>query len=198
MGYEQEAAGCGIFSGRSAPSGYLSQEGVCVSIIGMAAAGKTTLGREMAKLLDWPFVDTDHLIESAYGVRLQTIADALSKDDFLDMEAAMIKSLRLRRCVVSTGGSVVYRPEAVASLASMGPLLYINVPLSTILERIARKPDRGLAIAAGQTIDDLYNERRLLYEAAATITINGGEEPAQAYARHAVDLLLGRRSPLEG
>jgi shikimate kinase len=86
---------------------------------------------------------------------------------------------------------VVYRQEAIIHLLSLGPLLYINVPLPIILERIARKPDRGLAIAEGQTIEDLYNERRLLYEAAATVTVHGGEEPVNSYARQAMTLLLG-------
>ncbi len=164
-------------------------ESGCISIVGMAAAGKSALGRELSRLFSWAHVDSDSIIEAMYGARLQKVADALSKDEFLDLESMAVRSLRLSRCVISTGGSVVYREDAVEYLKSLGPILYIDVPLPIILERIARKPDRGLAIAPGQTIEDLYEERRLLYEKAATYTIKGGEEPVGHYALEAARLL---------
>jgi shikimate kinase len=70
----------------------------------------------------------------------------------------------------------------VAHLKYFGPVIHIAVSLPIILERIARKPERGLAINPGQTIEDLYHERTKLYEAAADFTIEGGHEPAQSYA----------------
>lgn len=164
-------------------------ENLCISIIGMAAAGKSTLGRELSKLLGWAHVDSDHLMEAAYGTRLQNVADSMTKEEFLDLEEHFVSRIRLKRCVISTGGSVVYRAKAVEHLASLGPLLYIAVPLPIVLERIARKPDRGLAIAPGQTIEDLYHERRLLYEAAATHTIEGGEDHPSVYARKALEII---------
>ncbi len=162
--------------GKVAPDG-------CITFIGMAASGKSSHGRELAKLLDWAHVDTDHLIEAMYGARLQNVADALSKEEFLDMESSVIRHINLKRCVLSTGGSVVYRHEAMLFLAALGPIIHLAVPLPIILERIARKPDRGLAIAPGQTIEDLYNERRLLYEKYATHTIRAGESPVAEYVR---------------
>ncbi|MDR2488547.1 MAG: shikimate kinase [Desulfovibrio sp.] len=154
----------------------------CVSIIGMAAAGKTTIGRELSTLLGWPQVDTDHLIESTYGANLQSIAVSMSKDAFLDLEGAVISGINLRRAVVSTGGSAVYRQTAMQKLHSLGPVIYISVPLPVIMERIARKPDRGMAMAPGQTVEDLYNERTKLYEAAADFIVKGGNSPAEEYA----------------
>jgi shikimate kinase len=154
----------------------------CISIIGMAAAGKTTIGRELAVLLDCPQLDTDHLIEATYGARLQAICSVLSKDAFLDIEALVIASLRINRTIISTGGSAVYRAESMAHLRALGPIIYISVPLSIIQERIRRKPDRGLAINPGQTVEDLFLERQRLYEAFATHTIEGGEAPPRVYA----------------
>jgi shikimate kinase len=155
----------------------------------MAAAGKSTLSRELARLLDWIAVDSDHLIEAAYGAKLQIVVDALSKENFYDVEAAVIKRIRMQRCVIATGGSAVYRPEAVEHLLSLGPIIHIDVPLEVIKTRIARKPDRGLVIAPGQTIDSLFDERHKLYEKYATITVKGGEEPSESYAREALVLL---------
>lgn len=154
----------------------------CISIVGMAAAGKTTIGRELSALIDWPQLDADHVIESTYGACLQDIADSMDKESFLDLEGQIISGLRLCRCIVSTGGSAVYRPSTIAYLKSRGPVVYIAVPLPVILERIARKPERGLAINPGQSIEDLYNERVRLYEAAADFTVTGGQAPAAHYA----------------
>lgn len=161
----------------------------CISIIGMAAAGKSTIGRELARLIDWPHVDTDHIIESVYGVRLQQIADRMDKERFLDLEDNIVSRINLKRILISTGGSVVYRDPAMLHLASLGPVIYIEVPLPIILERIARKPERGLAINPGQTIEDLYNERRVLYEKYSTFKITGGAEPATLYARNIAEWL---------
>lgn len=170
-------------------------ETICISIVGMAAAGKTRMGAEISRILGWTHVDADHLIEAAYGARLQEVTDAMSKEEFLDLEATVIKGIRLQRAILSTGGSVVYRAEAVEHLKTLGPVLYLDVPLPIILERIARKPDRGLAIAPGQTIEDLFNERRALYRQAAQVTVRGGDGPPPVYAAEAVRLLeayLGR------
>jgi shikimate kinase len=156
--------------------------GASLVIIGMAAAGKTTIGRELASLLDMPQLDTDHIIEAHYGTDLHTISKGMSKEAFLDLECAVIMRLNLKQCVISTGGSAVYRPRAVEHLKTMGPLIHISVPLPVIMERIARKPERGLAIGPGQTLEDLYNERAALYAEAADFTVEGGSEPAAVYA----------------
>ena len=155
----------------------------CISIIGMAAAGKTTIGRELSALINWPQIDADNVIEAMYGTDLQTLADTMNKEGFLDLERDVISRLNVKRCIISTGGSAVYRPDAILHLKSLGPVIYIAVPLDIILERIARKPDRGLAIGPGQTIEDLFNERVLLYEAAADYVLEGGSRPASHYAR---------------
>lgn len=143
----------------------------CISIIGMAGAGKTTVGRELALQLGWAHVDTDNLIEATYGTRLQAVADSMDKESFLDVEAGVIRRIGARRTVLSTGGSVVYRHAAMEHLAALGPLVYLEVSLPLILQRIAMNPERGLAIAPGQTIEDLYNERIALYRRYATFTV---------------------------
>lgn len=145
--------------------------GANVILIGMAGAGKSTVGKVLAQRLNWACTDTDHIIEAHYGVVLQGIADALSKEAFLDMECRIIRSLRLNRTVLATGGSVVYREEGMKHLAAMGPLVHLDVPLPVILERIAHKPDRGLAIAPGQTLEDLFHEREALYRRYADISL---------------------------
>lgn len=155
-------------------------EGFCITLIGMAGAGKSTVGRALAMALGWALVDTDQIIEAAYAVPLQAVADALTKDEFLDVESQTIQSLRLNRTVLATGGSVVYRAEAMRHLATLGPVVHLDVPMDVALVRIARNPDRGLAIAPGQTIEDLFREREALYRRYADFTVDSATlAPAQ-------------------
>lgn len=141
----------------------------CISLIGMAGVGKSTIGLALARELGWAFVDSDCIIETLYGVRLQTITDELGKDAFLDVEEGVVASLRLQRAVVATGGSVVYRERCMRHLRSMGPVIHLDAPLEVIEERIARNPQRGLAIAPGQSIADIFHERETLYRRYRTL-----------------------------
>lgn len=147
-------------------------ENACISLIGMPGAGKSTVGRHLSRHMDWALVDTDHLIEANYGTNLQNIADAMSKDDFLDLEASIVGSLQASHCVVSTGGSVIYREQAMQHLLGLGPVVFLKVSLPLLLERVARNPNRGLAIAPGQSLEDLYAERQQLYSRYAQHTIH--------------------------
>lgn len=141
----------------------------CVSLVGMAGAGKTTIASRLANTLDWAFIDTDNMVEALYAARLQDITDAFARDVFLDIECEIICSIKAGRCIIATGGSIVYRKAAIEHLATLGPIVHIHLSLEKITERIQRNPERGLVIAPGQTLEDIYNERLPLYEKAASI-----------------------------
>lgn len=152
----------------------------CISLIGMPGAGKSTVGRVLARQLDWALLDTDHLIEASYGTNLQTITDAMSKNLFLDLEATIVASVQVQHCVLATGGSVVYRACAMEHLLRLGPVVYLKVSFPLLQERIARNPQRGLAIAPGQSLKDIYTERQSLYALYAQYTIEADTlTPAQ-------------------
>ena len=91
----------------------------CITVIGMAGAGKSTVGKMLALSLNWAFVDTDHIIEATYATRLQDVADKLTKDEFLDTEASIVQSIFFNRTVIATGGSVVYREKPWNTLQSL-------------------------------------------------------------------------------
>lgn len=151
----------------------------CVSLIGMAGAGKSTLGRMLAERLDWASLDTDSLIEATYGMPLQQVLDGLGLDEFLRAEEALVSMLSVRRTVISTGGSVVYGPKAVERLKLLGPVVFLDIGLETFLKRVGGGEGRGLAIAPGKTREDLFAERQPLYRAAADHTIRTDEGTRQ-------------------
>lgn len=155
----------------------------CITLIGMAGAGKSTVGSALAREMDWAFLDSDHLMEAIYGTRLQDVTDALGKERFLDMECTTICALAARRAVIASGGSVVYREAAILHLARLGPVVHLDVPFSVIEERVARNPQRGLAMAPGQSLRDLFDERERLYRRYASIVCRAGEHSPQQCAR---------------
>ena len=141
----------------------------CISLIGMAGSGKTTIGVALARALGWAFIDTDSLIEAAYATRLQDISDALSRDAFLDMEADFICS----------GGSVVYRDRGMKRLRDLGLIVRLDAPFRVIEERVSRNPQRGLVIGKGQTLESLCEERSRLYAKYADIACDATRTPSQ-------------------
>ncbi len=142
-----------------------------IILIGMAGAGKSTLGKRLAKALDFCHVDTDHLLEAWWGMKLQALSEYLSREEFLMAEAQMIQRMDIKRSVISTGGSVIYNQTSINHLKTLGTCVYLKAGLTSIQERIARNPHRGLAIAPGQSIEDLYAEREPLYQKAADTTV---------------------------
>lgn len=167
-------------------SSLYAKGGDCVTLIGMAGAGKTTVGGALAERLGWPQLDTDHLIEAHYGRPLQELTDTFGRDRFVEVEDELVSRLAVVRTILSTGGSVVYGDKCMRRLKELGPIVYIFASKDVILERVARNPERGLAIAPGQTVEDLFNERMPLYEAAADFTVDSGamnpKECAEAIA----------------
>lgn len=143
----------------------------CITLVGMAGAGKSTLGKLLAERLDWGRLDTDDYLESYYGLSLQGIMDTYGLDDFLRIEEHLVSELNLTRTIISTGGSVIYGQKAMDRLRELGPVVLLDVSEETFIERVGTAENRGLAIAPGKTLSDLYFERQPLYRAAADITV---------------------------
>ncbi|MYL83644.1 shikimate kinase [Desulfovibrio aerotolerans] len=143
----------------------------CVSLIGMAGAGKSTLATLLARRLGWACLDTDRLIEAHCRARLPDILARHGLPGFLAIEDEVVAGLGVRRCVVATGGSVIYGPRAVARLKAMGPVVYLAVDLATFLARVGDPGERAFVMPGGMTLSDVYAERQPLYAAAADLTV---------------------------
>lgn len=152
-----------------------------IILIGMAAAGKSTIGRKLSKRLGWAFVDTDLLMESWWAAPLQSIKDHLGLENFVQAEADQIQRLNLKHCVIATGGSVVYSEAAMIHLQSLGAVVYLHAHFDSISRRLTNPASRGLAIGPGQTLRDLYDERVPLYERYSQVTVStNNASPDQA------------------
>lgn len=142
-----------------------------IVLIGMPGCGKSTVGVILAKTLGIGFVDTDLIIQQRENRLLQNIIDTDGIDYFLNCEAEAVKSLSCDNCVIATGGSVVYREDAVEHLKCNGKIVFLDVPLDEIKKRLNNISTRGIAAQKNDSIDDIYNERIDLYNKYADMII---------------------------
>jgi len=143
----------------------------CVSLIGIAGAGKSTLGKALAEHLGWAHLDTDRLIEATMGQPLQDIMDERGLTGFLAVEEHVAASLSVKRAVVSTGGSIVYSRKAVERLKALGPVIHLHIGLDTFLARVKDADGRAFVRPLGRSLAQVYAEREPLYRAACDFSV---------------------------
>ena len=154
-----------------------------VILIGMPGVGKSTLGVLLAEALGYRFLDTDLVLQAQEGRLLREIIAAEGIDSFLALEGRVCGSLQADRSVIATGGSVVYSPEAMAHLRSMGTVVYLKLGYNALARRLGSLKKRGVILRPGQTLKTLYQERTPLYAQYAHLTVDcGGQDVEQSVA----------------
>ncbi len=143
-----------------------------ISLIGMPACGKSTLGRQLAARLGRRYIDGDQLIERREGSSLAAILASRGYLALREAEQQALLAADFSGAVLATGGSAVYSSAVVAKLRAGGPLVFIDVPLRQLQQRLGDFAQRGVACAPGTDLAALYAERQPLYEAAADIRID--------------------------
>lgn len=143
-----------------------------VTLIGMPGSGKSTAGVLLAKLLGFQFLDVDLLIQQREGALLQEILDSRGTAAFLDAEEAAVRTLNCRRHVIAPGGSAVCREGAALHLKSLGPVVYLQVPVEELSRRIRNLSTRGIAMEPGQTLADVLAYRDPLYRKYADLVVD--------------------------
>ena len=134
-----------------------------ISLIGMAGAGKSTVGRELANILNFRLIDSDTLIEEQQGKSLQKILDDEGYIRLREIENSVLKNLHFKETILSTGGSAVYSDEAMKHIQQNSKVIFLDVSFNEILERVPNFHERGFAKAPSQSIEDAFEERQELY-----------------------------------
>ena len=163
-----------------------------IILIGMPGSGKSTVGVVLAKALGLRFLDVDLLIQEREGALLQELIDGRGVERFLDLERDAVCSLDCHGTVVAPGGSCVCREESIAHMRRLGTVVYLQLPLADVEGRIHNQASRGIALAPGQTLADVYRYRVPLYEKCAHITVPAGGQ-SLADTVEAVKEALSRR-----
>ncbi|MCL2299323.1 MAG: shikimate kinase [Firmicutes bacterium] len=153
-----------------------------VTLIGMPACGKSTVGVLLAKARNLRFTDTDLLIQQEHGRFLWQIIAEEGLEAFKAKEAAVIRALRCENTCIATGGSVVYSDSAMRHLRDISKIVFIDLPCAEIERRVADIRGRGVVIEKGKTLPALFGERRPLYLRYADVTV-------RAQGKHIEELL---------
>lgn len=142
-----------------------------IILIGMPGSGKTTIGTELSEVIGYGYIDSDSVIVAREGKRLNEIIAEVGREAFLDIEAKVNSELCADRCVIATGGSVIYRDAAMQKLKTLGTIVYLKLPYEVIESRLGDLKKRGVALKEGFTLKDLYEERTPLYEKYADVAV---------------------------
>ena len=142
-----------------------------IVLIGMAGCGKSTVGKMLAGKLNRSFVDTDELIVAYQRRPLQQIIDSEGSRKFRRIEEEVLLNVNVSNHVIATGGSSIYSSKGIEHLKECGVIILLQTNLDVLKKRVGDTSDRGLVKSTEQSFEDLYEERRLLYECNSEITI---------------------------
>ena len=146
-----------------------------IFLIGPMGAGKSTIGRRLARQLELPFLDSDQVIQERTGVDIARIFDVEGEEGFRQREQAVIDVLTNGEpCVLATGGGAVLRPENRQSLRERGVVVYLRTSVEEQLRRTGKDKRRPLLQTDDPRtrLEALQAERSPLYEEIAHVTVD--------------------------
>jgi shikimate kinase len=151
-----------------------------IYFIGLMGAGKTTIGKILAKNLGKTFYDTDQVIEQRTGVKVSTIFELEGEEGFRKRETAMIEELsQLDNIVMATGGGAVLLPENRQALKQHGCVIYLRANVNDLWVRMRHDKHRPLLqnVDVRAKLEQLYHQRNPLYTETASLIIDTGSQP---------------------
>ncbi|MGE5491342.1 MAG: shikimate kinase [Actinomycetota bacterium] len=163
------------------------QENENIYLVGLMGAGRTTVGRQLAKRLGRTFYDSDHEIEARTGVRIPTIFEIEGEEGFRRREAHTIAELSAERNIIlATGGGVVLNPENRKRLHESGWVVYLNVPPRLLYERTRHDRNRPLLRVPDPLakLEELHAARDPLYREVAHLVVDGSRLVASGIVQY--------------
>jgi 3-dehydroquinate synthase len=163
-----------------------------IFLVGLMGAGKTTIGRMLARRLGMRFADSDHEIEARTGASVPWIFEIEGEPSFRKREAEMIRELTAGSgLVLATGGGAVLNPDSRRLLAERGTVIYLRASVNSILARTAHDKNRPLLQTADprKKLEDLTAQREPLYREIADIVLDTGRPNVQSMVQTILDQL---------
>jgi shikimate kinase len=164
-------------------------------LVGMMGAGKSTVGRLLARRLKLRFLDCDHEIERRCGVKIPLVFEIEGEAGFRAREAETVAELsELPGIVLATGGGAILLEENRRRLAARGTVIYLRARPEDLYSRVRNDRNRPLLATADplRRLRELHAERDPLYASIADVVVDTGKQTVQALARELV-ARLGER-----
>lgn len=163
-----------------------------IYFIGLMGAGKTTIGRMIAKLSGLTFYDSDHEIEKKTGVKIPLIFELEGEAGFRKREASVIAELcQLHNTVLATGGGAVLLPENREQLKAHGKIIYLRGQVEDLWQRTRHDKSRPLlqGVNMREKLAQLYQMRDPIYTELADFVVDTGSQSAQEICDDIMQLL---------
>ena len=164
-----------------------------IFLIGMMGAGKTSVGRLLAKRFQKAFFDSDHVIEDRTGVKVPVIFEIEGEAGFRARETAAIDELTtLQEIVLATGGGAILSSQNRNNLKSRGTVVYLRASVRDLINRTRHDRNRPLLQTADPRarLTELYDLRDPLYQDTAHITIDTGSQSLTSLVNRLQHLLI--------
>jgi shikimate kinase len=137
----------------------------------MPSSGKTTIASHLALHLNYKFIDLDHMVERYEGRSLIEVLETEGAQYFLSLQYSFLQQIgEKERVIISTAGSMIYHPEAMAWLAQNSRIVMIDTPLTVIEDRLSRTPKAVVGLKE-KGLYNLWKERMPLYKEYAEFSI---------------------------
>ena len=171
-----------------------------ILLIGMPYVGKSTIGKEVAKILGFKFYDGDSEIEKIYPDR-QKFLDDNGDNAYIEMEGNVINKLPLNSSVLAPGGSIIYSSKATRYLENCFKV-FLNATVDTIKKRMSDADRRGIVKLKKKGIDTLFKERKKLFSRYADIILDADAKTASELSKtivsaYALKQLTKKKSSLK-
>ncbi|WEF32540.1 bifunctional shikimate kinase/3-dehydroquinate synthase AroKB [Pseudoduganella chitinolytica] len=166
-----------------------------VFLVGLMGAGKTTIGRMLARKLGMRFVDSDHEIEARTGATIPWIFEIEGEGSFRRREAEVIRDLCGQEGIVlATGGGAILNPDSRALLQQRGTVVYLRASIGSILARTSHDKNRPLLQTADPRakLEELLAQREPLYLEMAHLVVDTGRPNVQSMVQIIINQLDAR------
>jgi shikimate kinase len=170
-----------------------------IFLIGYRGCGKTTVAERVARLLDWPWLDADAVLEERAGKSIKQLFAEGGETAFRDLESAVVADLAGRNeQVIALGGGAILREENRRALAGRGVVVWLEASPETLLARIAADPLTAerrpnlTALGGLAEIRSLLDQRTPLYRQCADLVVDADRLSPDAIARQIMDFVKQR------
>ena len=169
-----------------------------VFLVGPMGSGKTTIGKQLAKLLKLDFYDCDHELEKLTGANVSLIFDLEGETGFRIRESRLLEKLTAQTGVlISTGGGVICREDNRKLLRSRGLVIYLKTSIESQLRRLSQDKSRPLLQTEDrvQRLLDLARVRNPLYDSTADLVISSREQSVCGTAKELFSAIQQQADP---
>lgn len=169
-----------------------------IILVGLMGAGKSTIGRHLAKKLNKKFLDSDHIIEERTGVDISTIFEIEGEQGFREREEQIIDELcQMTDIILATGGGAVLRKENRNNMQNGGHVIYLRTNADLLYSRIRYDKSRPLMQTKNprDTLKKLLDNREPYYLEVADSVVTTGKQKINIIVKKVEETLKGKLEP---